>query len=1172
MSNNARRSKRLFAGFLAAVLALTVAPIIGLASPAGAAHLTVAEPIGPGNFCEDAGNQEPFTDVSDDDPSRDEIACLVATQITTGVTATTYEPNSFVSRRQMALFLVRTAAEADRLEIGDNIEELPAPGDADFSDIDDESQSVQNAISQLEQAGVAGGFPDGTYRPEAPVSRRQMAAFIDRLYEYLTGEALPADEDYFEDDDDDSQAAQDSTNAVAEAGIFIGNTDGTFRPAQEITRRQMANVLTRFLQVLFENGEINKFAAAGPVDEGNAAVNLASSNVQQGGNVTGTITGQNIQQVRVSGCGLSSQTVGRDAGGGFTLPISASQPVGNCVLTFVTTFTDGTTETDTVTVNVTAPTAFFVGSPLTTQVNFASTGAAPDQGREEYTFTLPAGFAGPVDIALVPGQNITPRSGGIEFLDANDDARADGLGAACGGVIELVEGVTPAGGTTSYINDQAIPADRVISVTIDSTNPNAVCAILIFRDLGNDNALTLNASDFPTEPFGLGGGKIWTNTEAAFGASTITAAIAVADAEAAGQPVNVVTSLADGTRYEFDSNDTFQLGGVAITQAQFETLIGLGDTVAISYNPDPAGVSVFNITNDVGFAAPATATVQTMNIDNGPTANDVRVTFTVPALNDADAQYKIQRANIAGPDGICGTGDDLNAGNASFTTVGTVQRLPNNTVRFDDLNVPNGCYLYRVQVTNPVSGNNSNSAVSAVQTIPGAADAGAPTSVRAVADDNTFPGQLDSGDRISILFSEIVNADAGDVIRVQDPDGEFANITLGTGNTFTTVNRGGQTLLTITLTAAPTIAGDALPAVANDGILELPLTVTNQTGITDPAGNNWNLSSPPSDVLIEADNTGPAVASDTADTGNTTFTVTFNEAVDTASAETESNYTVATTCSVPNAGVNPVTNAVASTSAGTGFTVVTLTTQNPLASSSCLNQTVTDVVGNAGTQTNYPLTAPAPGGPTLVVAGAPTQTTEAAGPGNTDTFTVALSQNPTGTVVVNVIETTNGDEITVSPTALVFGPGNGTTPQTVTVTGVDDTIDDGNVDSIITLVVDDAASANEFDATPDATVTNTNIDDDASPTFDSVTFAGGVATAMFSEPVLCASVDLSDFTVDISGPRAVTGITCTGASDSSIEVSHGGAASTTGTLNLVGQVTDPEGNAAPLQSRSDTTP
>lgn len=265
MSNDARRGKRLFAGFLAAVMALSVAPVLGFTGVAGAdGHLEAADPIGEGNFCEDVPMQEPFTDVQTTDPSYEEIVCLVATQVTTGVTATTYEPNSFVTRRQMALFLTRVAAEADRLEIDDNINELPEPAANEFPDVEDEEQFIQDAISQLAQAEIAEGFADGNYRPAAPVSRRQMAAFIDRLYEYLTGEALPrATEDNFEDDNEDSAEAQSSTNAVAEAGIFIGNTDGTFAPAQEITRRQMANVLTRTFEVLFENGEIDQWAAEG---------------------------------------------------------------------------------------------------------------------------------------------------------------------------------------------------------------------------------------------------------------------------------------------------------------------------------------------------------------------------------------------------------------------------------------------------------------------------------------------------------------------------------------------------------------------------------------------------------------------------------------------------------------------------------------------------------------------------------------------------------------------------------------------------------------------------------------------------------------------------------------------------------------------------------------------
>ena len=52
------------------------------------------------------------------------------------------------------------------------------------------------------------------------------------------------------------------------------------------------------------------------------------------------------------------------------------------------------------------------------------------------------------------------------------------------------------------------------------------------------------------------------------------------------------------------------------------------------------------------------------------------------------------------------------------------------------------------------------------------------------------------------------------------------------------------------------------------------------------------------------------------------------------------------------------------------------------------------------------------------------------------------------------------------------------TPQTVTVTGVDEGIVDGSQTSTITIAVDDANSDDDFDAVADQTVTATTTDDD----------------------------------------------------------------------------------------------
>jgi len=118
--------------------------------------------------------------------------------------------------------------------------------------------------------------------------------------------------------------------------------------------------------------------------------------------------------------------------------------------------------------------------------------------------------------------------------------------------------------------------------------------------------------------------------------------------------------------------------------------------------------------------------------------------------------------------------------------------------------------------------------------------------------------------------------------------------------------------------------------------------------------------------------------------------------------------------------------------------------------------------------------------------------------GSTATFTVVLDTQPTSDVVLTVVSA-DTDEATVSPTPLTFTNGDWDTPQTVTVTGIDDSIDDGDQDTTITIAVDDDNSDNAFDGVADQTVTATTTDNDTaaytlSTTTASVTEAGSTAT------------------------------------------------------------------------------
>ena len=98
--------------------------------------------------------------------------------------------------------------------------------------------------------------------------------------------------------------------------------------------------------------------------------------------------------------------------------------------------------------------------------------------------------------------------------------------------------------------------------------------------------------------------------------------------------------------------------------------------------------------------------------------------------------------------------------------------------------------------------------------------------------------------------------------------------------------------------------------------------------------------------------------------------------------------------------------------------------------------------------------------------------------GNTDTFTVVLNKAPTSEVVVNVTSSDTGEAI-VSASSLTFTSANWDTPQTVTVTGVNDTDIDGTQSLTVTLAVVDASSDDTYDTIADYTISASVADDDA---------------------------------------------------------------------------------------------
>ena len=104
-------------------------------------------------------------------------------------------------------------------------------------------------------------------------------------------------------------------------------------------------------------------------------------------------------------------------------------------------------------------------------------------------------------------------------------------------------------------------------------------------------------------------------------------------------------------------------------------------------------------------------------------------------------------------------------------------------------------------------------------------------------------------------------------------------------------------------------------------------------------------------------------------------------------------------------------------------------------------------------------------------------TTSVSETGTTDMFSVVLTTQPTANVVIT-IHSDDTTEATVNPAALTFTPANWNTPQTVTVSGVNDSLFDGTQTTTVTAAVDDANSDDHFDPIADQSVSVTTTDDE----------------------------------------------------------------------------------------------
>lgn len=144
-----------------------------------------------------------------------------------GYDSNLFKPDNRITRAEMAMILSRIANK-------------PATGSSsDYADVKQDHWSY-HAIDQVSRMGLMQGYADGTFRPDQPITRAEMAALAARFAISTAGTGAGFTDTL-------GLWAEEAIKTAQGAGYLNGYADGTFGPANPLTRAEAVTVINRVL-------------------------------------------------------------------------------------------------------------------------------------------------------------------------------------------------------------------------------------------------------------------------------------------------------------------------------------------------------------------------------------------------------------------------------------------------------------------------------------------------------------------------------------------------------------------------------------------------------------------------------------------------------------------------------------------------------------------------------------------------------------------------------------------------------------------------------------------------------------------------------------------------------------------------------------------------------------
>ena len=165
----------------------------------------------------------PFADVAEDDWYFDDVKFVYENGLMIGTAENVFSPDLQLSRAMFVTVLGRLAGAT-------------GGGSSPFTDTV-AGAWYEKYVGWAYSLGVVEGYPDGTFRPNDPITREQVAAAADRFLS-ATGLRVVKSGGLFDFEDEDSVSdwAAGAVETASRIGLFIGDGGLNFKTASTLAR------------------------------------------------------------------------------------------------------------------------------------------------------------------------------------------------------------------------------------------------------------------------------------------------------------------------------------------------------------------------------------------------------------------------------------------------------------------------------------------------------------------------------------------------------------------------------------------------------------------------------------------------------------------------------------------------------------------------------------------------------------------------------------------------------------------------------------------------------------------------------------------------------------------------------------------------------------------------